>query len=68
VLRSVIKMGVFNRFIYRRNGVFAFIVKRFRVFRAPLQCASCAPRCQSPMKYSLPPNAGPASVVNRWAL
>ncbi|MEQ0765090.1 hypothetical protein ABLN67_12985 [Mycobacterium tuberculosis] len=28
---------MFNRFIYRREWVFAFIVKRFRVFRAPLQ-------------------------------
>ncbi|MEQ0765150.1 hypothetical protein ABLN67_13335 [Mycobacterium tuberculosis] len=27
---------MFNRFIYRREWVFAFIVKRFRVFRAPL--------------------------------
>ncbi|MEQ0766133.1 hypothetical protein ABLN67_18860, partial [Mycobacterium tuberculosis] len=30
---------VFNRFIYRREWVFAFIVKRFRVFRAPLHSA-----------------------------
>ncbi|MEQ0763841.1 hypothetical protein ABLN67_05360, partial [Mycobacterium tuberculosis] len=30
-------IGCFNRFIYRREWVFAFIVKRFRVFRAPLQ-------------------------------
>ncbi|MEQ0766579.1 hypothetical protein ABLN67_21455 [Mycobacterium tuberculosis] len=30
---------MFNRFIYRREWVFAFIVKRFRVFRAPLQPA-----------------------------
>ncbi|MEQ0764613.1 hypothetical protein ABLN67_10020, partial [Mycobacterium tuberculosis] len=29
-------MQVFNRFIYRREWFFAFIVKRFRVFRAPL--------------------------------
>ncbi|MEQ0568947.1 hypothetical protein ABLO04_15805, partial [Mycobacterium tuberculosis] len=39
-LRSVIEFGCFNRFIYRREWVFAFIVKRFRVFRAPLQAVS----------------------------
>ncbi|MEQ0765522.1 hypothetical protein ABLN67_15470 [Mycobacterium tuberculosis] len=33
---------MFNRFIYRRNGVFAFIVKRFRVFRAPFPPGSSA--------------------------
>ncbi|MEQ0764528.1 hypothetical protein ABLN67_09485 [Mycobacterium tuberculosis] len=44
---------MFNRFIYRREWVFAFIVKRFRVFVrrfndecTPLKLASTAVCCQ----------------------
>ncbi|MEQ0763163.1 hypothetical protein ABLN67_01265, partial [Mycobacterium tuberculosis] len=37
VLRSVIRFGCLTVSSIGGNGVFAFIVKRFRVFRAPLQ-------------------------------
>ncbi|MEQ0765057.1 hypothetical protein ABLN67_12770, partial [Mycobacterium tuberculosis] len=40
---------VFNRFIYRREWVFAFIVKRFRVFSCAASRAPCAHRSRSPV-------------------
>ncbi|MEQ0766682.1 hypothetical protein ABLN67_22075 [Mycobacterium tuberculosis] len=50
---------MFNRFIYRRGGVFAFIVKRFRVFVRRFNDEAILPHPPCPPGPSQGNGAGP---------